>query len=482
MTPGPFSPPSDPADADGVPLRDLAVAFGAIRIEFGVPGEFPELVLAEAMQAAMSVRRPSRDETSIEFVTIDPPGSMDLDQAMALERDGSGYRIRYAIADVPAFVAAGGAVDEQARARVETLYLPDGRSPLHPTVLSEDAASLLPNVDRPAYVWDLRLDEAGETTGAEVYRAVVRSRARLDYAGVQADIDSGAAPESLALLAEIGAKRLALESSRGGASLPMPEQEIVTDGNGGYRLRYRPPLTTQEWNAQISLTAGMAAASLMLQGGVGILRTMPAPDSAALQRFRCTVRALGAPWSPEQSYGAFLRSLDREDPRHLAIIHEARTLFRGASYTPFDGSLPEQTVHAAVAAPYAHVTAPLRRLVDRFGLAICAALSAGEPVPEWSRLALAELPARMRAGDQRAASIERACTDAAEAAAMCGRIGEDFDATVVDDRGEKGVLVALADPAIVAPCTGTGTPGQRVRVRLAEADIDKRTVRFEITG
>ena len=76
------------------------------------------------------------------------------------------------------------------------------------------------------------------------------------------------------------------------------------------------------------------------------------------------------------------------DPKHLALIHEATSLFRGAGYTPFDGTVPEEPEHAAVAYPYAHVTAPLRRLVDRFGLAICEALSAGAEVPGWAREAL----------------------------------------------------------------------------------------------
>ncbi|MDO5710610.1 MAG: RNB domain-containing ribonuclease [Micrococcales bacterium] len=464
----------------GADTAGLRAAFDAIRIEFQIPATFPPAVLAEAQSAAVATPRPQRDETAVEFVTIDPPGSMDLDQAMALGRDGSGYRVRYAIADVPAFVVAGGAIDVEARARVETLYLPDARSPLHPPVLSEEAASLLPGVDRPAYVWDLRLDAASQVTGVEVYRALVRSRARFDYAGVQADIDSGRAPEGLALLAEIGTKRQALEIARGGASLPMPEQEVVVDQGGRYTLRYRPSLPAEEWNAQISLMTGMAAATLMLGGQVGILRTMPEPDPQALTQFRRTVAAMGASWPQDQTYGAFLRGLDQANAAHLAIIHEATTLFRGAGYTPFDAEMPAQRVHAAVAAPYAHVTAPLRRLVDRFGLAVCAALSAGEPVPQWARAALPQLAGLMRAGDQRAAAVARACRDAAEAAELSGRIGQEFDAVVVDDRGSKGSLVALTDPAILAPCTDRAEPGTTVRVRLTAADLLERTVRFEV--
>lgn len=462
----------------------LRAAFDAIRVEFDLPAQFPEPVLAEAAQAAASPPPVDqlRDETGVEFFTIDPPGSMDLDQAMALERDGSGYRVRYAIADVPGFVRPDGAIAAEAWQRVETIYLPDGRCPLHPPVLSEDAASLLPDVDRPAYVWDLRLDAEGEVTAAEVSRALVRSRARLDYERVQADIDAGRGDEALALLAEIGTKRMHLEIARGGASLPMPEQEVVLGTDGHYSLRYRPPLPAEDWNAQISLMTGMAAAAMMLEGKVGILRTMPDPDPKGIAAFRRLAGALGVQWPREQTYGAFLRGLDPAIPQHLAIIHEATRLFRGAGYTSFDGSLPPLRTHAAVAAPYAHVTAPLRRLVDRFGLAACAALCAGEPVPDWVRQALPELPDRMRDGDQRASAVTRACTDAAEAAELSDRVGEEFEAVVVADRGDKGVLVALADPAILAPCTGHAEPGTSIRVRLTTADVAARKVAFDVVA
>src|SRR5665811_2170238 len=83
-------------------------------------------------------------------------------------------------------------------------------------------------------------------------------------------------------------------------------------------------------------------------------------------------------------YGELLRSLDRVNPQHLALIHEATALFRVAGYSPFDGGVPELTQHAAVAAPYAHVTAPLRRLVDRFGLVVCESICSDAPVPDWA--------------------------------------------------------------------------------------------------
>lgn len=458
----------------------LRARFDAVRAEQHVPPAFPAEVLEEARGAAAGAAMPERDETAVPFRTIDPPGSMDLDQALHLERDGDGYRVRYAIADVPAFVAPGSNLDHEARRRGQTIYAPDQRTPLHPPELSEDAASLLPGQVRPAFVWDLRLGPDGETTSAEVYRAVVRSIARHDYDEVQRAVDEGTAEEALALLKEVGEKRIELERRRGGANLPMPEQEVSEDGEEHYRLHFRPLVAAEDWNAQLSLMTGMVAAEIMLKGGIGILRTMPSPEPDAVERFRREARALGVEWPQEQAYGEFLRSLDRHNPRHLGLIHEATSLFRGAGYTPFDGAAPDAPEHAAVAAPYAHVTAPLRRLVDRFGLVACEALCRGGEVPSWVREALPGLPEVMQASDRVAGAVERGCADAVEAAVLEHRVGEVFDAVVVDDRNSSGVMVQLQEPAVVAAADGRAALGSSVRVRLSEAVIETSTVRFTV--
>ncbi len=455
------------SNVSGGAPSSLARRFAAIRAEMQVPTSFPEEVLAEAEAvAAADVVADLPDLTAVPFFTLDPPDSMDLDQAMCVERDGDGYRVRYAIADVPAFVRSGGAIDIEAHRRGTTIYCPDGRFPLHPVVLSEGAASLLPGVVRPAFVWDIRVDRDGNETSATVTRARVTSTARRDYAGVE-QVDD----EPIALLRELGELRIGLEQARGGASLPMPEQQVVERSPGVSTLEYRPPLASEDWNAQISLLAGMAAAQMMLQAGIGILRTMPPPTEGAVDRLRRQAHALGVSWPDDTPYGRMLRTLDRTNPAHLALIHEAAALFRGAGYTSFDGAPPALAHHAAVAAPYAHVTAPLRRLVDRFGLVVCEAFSAGRPVPDWVRAGLSALPEIMAAADRRAGAVQRACIDAAEASALTGLIGSSFDAVVVDQNERGSVVVQLIDPAIVATIPGSALLGASVAVTVKGADV-----------
>lgn len=363
---------------DGAELRRR---FAAIRADLGVPQGFSPGVLREAEASVWHGEEPDADLRDIAFVTIDPPGSMDLDQAVYIARDGDGYRLDYAIADIPGFVDPAGPLAQETLRRGQTFYSPDCRTPLHPEILSEDGASLLPGRDRPAIVWRFLLDAAGEVERVDVARALVRSRERLDYAGVMRRAEkarsrgAGAvldAPDMIAvLLEEVGVRRLALERARGGASLPLPDQEVEPDGDG-FVLRLHPKLASEEWNAQISLMTGMAAASIMLDGGIGILRTLPPASPQAVDRLRAQASALGTPWPQEEPYGTLLSRLDPSRPAELALLHGAATLLRGARYTAFEGAAPgADALHAAVAAPYAHVTAPLRRLVDRFTLACC---------------------------------------------------------------------------------------------------------------
>ena len=449
---------------------DVPEAFDAIRHEAGVPDAFPAAAEAEAETAAAAVEAAHGGGESLDvpFVTIDPPGSHDLDQALHIERLGDGHRVRYAIADVAAFVSADGALDHEAHARGVTVYAPDRKAPLHPPLLSEGAASLLPGVWRPAVLWTIDLDATGEPGAVTVARATVRSVAQHTYADVPAELGE--------LMREVGERRLTLERERGGVRLAVPEQEVAA-ADGGWTVHYRAPLASEEFNAQISLLTGMAAAKLMLGAGVGILRTQPAPEPRALERLRRQATALRVAWPAEMSYPEFIRTLDPSLPTHAALMHEATGVGHGAGYTVFDGAPPADPEHFAIAAPYAHATAPLRRLQDRYVSECCIAACAGAAVPDWVRTALPGLPEAMAAGDKRARTVERGVVDLVEALLLQGREGERFEATVIDDR-----LVQLHDPAVRARIEGEcPEPGSDVIVQLDRSDPATRTVAFSAT-
>jgi VacB/RNase II family 3'-5' exoribonuclease len=468
------------ARPSAAPMLEQGVA--AIKREQDLPLAFPDEVEALAERVAQAPRLPALDRTDIAFVTIDPPDAMDLDQALAVERRGDGYRVHYAIADVAAFVTAGDAIDIEAHKRGATLYGADAKIPLHPKVLSENAASLLPDQVRPALLWTIDLDATGEGIAVDVRRACVRSRAKLDYAGVQARIDAGDAEPMWTVLRAIGELRQQRERKRGGISLPLPEQEIRVGGDGTWTLEFRARRPVEDWNEQISLLTGMAAAHLMVQARVGILRTLPKPETWAIERLRRTATALGIDWPASLSYPDFIRSLDPALPRHVAMMVACTTVLRGAGYVAFNGELPEQPMHWPLASEYAHATAPLRRLVDRYTGETCVALCAGQPVPAWVLDALPALPATMTDADRRASRFERAVLDLVEAVTLVPRIGEVFDGSIVEvqrNDPRQGVVM-LRDPAIEAPVSSTAPLplGAAVRVRLAEADPARRITRF----
>jgi exoribonuclease R len=341
--------------ADAAQATEVVEGMARVRAELGVADRFPADVLAAAEAAARSTARTSDrpDRTDIALVTIDPPGSRDLDQAYGAERrPDRGYRIWYAIADVAAFVDPGGSLDAECHGRGVTLYGPDRREPLHPPVLGEGAASLLPDGDRPALLWCI-------------------------------DLDGDATPVATRL-----------------------ERAIVAGG-----------------------------------------------------------------------YPAFVRSLDPTSPTGAALLVQAARALRGAGYVGFvGGAVPTDPVHGAVAAPYAHVTAPLRRLCDRAANEVVLSLLAGQPAPEWAVAELALLPGVMGEADSRAGAFSRAALDLVEALVLAPSVGERFAATVVDVDHDKAE-VQLRDPAVVARARNGRDcePGDEVEVVLRAADpLDRR--------
>ena len=455
--------------------------FAALRTQLGVPGDFVSAVSDEAQRSAAALELPDDDATDLPLVTLDPLGSRDLDQAVHIALDGAGYLVSYAIADVAAFVTPGGAIDTEAHRRGETLYFPDVRVPLHPPLLSEGAASLLPGELRPAVLWRIELAADASVRSVDVRRARVRSTAQLDYAGMQHAFERGALPDAIAALPDVGRARQALARQRHAINLDLPEQE-VEQRDERYVLTLRAPLPIEQYNAEISLLTGMCAAQLMLDNRVGILRIVPPPDENAVNALRHAAHALGISWPHGAQPGDVLAAVDRRDPKQFAFVEHAAALLRGAGYTTFDGASPTQAQHSGIGAPYAHVTAPLRRLIDRYATEICLAVHERKPVPDWVRAALPTLPEEMQRADKLAHEVDRAAIDATEAWLLRDRVGETFGAIVIDNDAHAATVV-LDDPPVRARCAGTGlTAGDRVRARLVEADVARREVRFESAG
>ena len=234
----------------------------------------------------------------------------------------------------------------------------------------------------------------------------------------------------------------------------------------------------------------------MVECGVGILRTLPPARPEDYARLRRVAAALGIDWPATRPYPELVRGLDHAVPAHAAFMDQAMSLFRGSGYLAFgaggvavpaddEASDAEEAVHSAIAARYAHVTAPLRRLVDRYGEEICIAACAGRSVPEWVLQALPDLPGIMEQTGKRARAIGRGALTALEALVLRGHEGEVFDGVITSERAGRGELV-LAEPAVVTEIragrgiSDGGLPvGERVRVRLLTAD-PATGIRFQL--
>ena len=453
------------ADPDNALGRGLA----SIQSQFQIPETFPGPVLLAAEEAARRPPTEHKDRTNWPFVTLDPASSTDLDQAFTIERDGADLVLRYAIADVAWFVEDGDPIDQEAWRRGTTQYLPDGRAGLYPPVLSEGAASLLPQGPRPAIIFTVRVsaDGSARLDGAE--RAIIQSRAKLAYDGVRdGDLPSG--------FAEISRRIQEAEARRGAARVNPPAQEIVRLGDGRYELQFQPPLESEVRNAALSLATNLAIADLLQSHETGLFRVMAEPDDRAVRRLRHTANGLGLQWRAKTPLAEFERSLDPADPRHATLMLAIQRASQGAAYVPFRKG--ETPWHAAVAATYAHATAPLRRLADRYVVRAALAIANGRPVPPAVTEAFEKLPAVMAKADALGAQIQRSVIDLAEAVLLRGREGETFRA-VITEIDHRGARIQLCDLPVVARVAGPdGEAGDPLDVILHGVDLDQRTVSF----
>jgi exoribonuclease R len=457
---------ADPGQALKTGLTDL-------RREMQLVEAFTPDINAAAEQAVTRTPDEHVDRSDRAFVTLDPAASTDLDQAFAIEQSGNDLLLHYAIADVGWFVREGDPLDQEAWRRGTSQYLPDGKVSLYPRILSEHAASLLPDGPRPAVVFAVRIDPDGQATLDGAERAIIHSRAKLGYETAR---DEDLPP----LFADYARRAWAAEDRRGAARVDVPQQEVEQDADGRFALRFRPRRESEDRNATLSLSANIAIAEAMLRHGTGLFRVMAGPDARAEQRLRNTARAYGLVWPRDATLAQFQRRLDPNMPRQAAFGMAVHRAGSGARYEPWqEGVIPW---HAAVAATYAHATAPLRRLADRYVVSATLAIANGAAVPAEVEAAFDRLPKVMARADSLGGRIDRAVVDLAETIMLHGREGERFPA-IVTDMDERGARIQLRDLPVVARIETAGLmPGEALTVRLTEVDVPHRTMRFSVEG
>jgi exoribonuclease R len=453
--------------------RALSDGLTAIRTQFQLPALFPPEAEAEARAAVGKPLVNHVDRTEAPFVTLDPASSTDLDQAFAIETSGNDLVLRYAIADIGWFVASGGPIDTEAWKRGETIYLPDGKISLYPRLLSEGAASLLPDADKPAILFAVRIAPDGAARLDGVEQAVIRSRAKLGYATVRSE---DLPPQ----FGELARRVQAAEQARGASRVDPPQQQVVELADGTFSLEFRPMSPMEEANAALSLAANLAVADALYSHGTGLFRVMPEPDDCAIRRLRHSAKALGVDWPKEVSLEQRQKDLDPNDPKQAAFMLAIRRAGSHASYAPFEAD--ERPWHSAMRATYVHATAPLRRLADRYVTEAALAIANNHAVPDLVGAAFQRLPDVMNRAEAKGGQVDSAVLELAEAVVLAGRVGETFAGTVTDI-DQRGARIQLADPAVITRVPANGLAiGAAVVLRLDEVDPARRLTRFSIAG
>jgi ribonuclease R len=356
--------------------------FRALADAAGLTPDFAPEVVAEvdAYLASPGIDDPAlTDWTGVPFVTIDGPGTRDLDQAVHVEPVGDGFRLRYAIADASYYVRPGTALFDEALRRGASFYLPGFSVPMLPRPLSEGLVSLGPDVDRRALVFDVALDAHGTVTAFELVRARMRSRARLTFEEVQAHVDGAAVVPvdgDLRAIARVGLLRATHADRAAMVRYRRVETSVRLGADGELVLGSAPRTAIELANEQISILCNALGARYLLGGSEELVqpiyRVHAPPDEAKVAAFERLVAAVAHqrglpddPWVYRRAasigLAGYLEHLPTAGPlgRVARALHRQAMMLNGRS--SFDG---EPRGHFGVGElVYSRFTAPMREMV-----------------------------------------------------------------------------------------------------------------------
>ena len=468
----------------------------------GIPTEFTADALAETRSAPAFTPARRTDLRDVPLVTIDDADARDFDDAVWAERDGDGWHLIVAIADVAWYVRPGGALDGCARQRGNSVYFPDRVVPMLPEELSNGLCSLRPDEDRPCMAVEMWIDANGKKKRHTFTRGLMKSAARLTYKAVQAAID-GKPDKKTAPLVETVIEPLfgayaALKTARdarGVLELDLPERRAVLDKMGKItRIEERERFDSHRLIEEFMILANVAAAeTLERRRQPCMYRVHDQPPREKLDSLRDYLDSLGFRLAKGQVITArhFNRLLEKAaGSPHAEAVSEA--VLRSQSQAVYD---PENIGHFGLALRrYAHFTSPIRRYADLLvHRALIDALGAGAGGLDTDDDAeFEEIAEHISTTERRAAAAEREAMDRLTAAFLAERVGAEFDARIsgvtraglfvrLDGLGADGLIPMsslgaerfLLDEGIGVTGQRSGQRyrlGEKVRVCLIESD------------
>ena len=337
--------------------------------KFDLPHEFSKKAQAASRAFPDSVQlqdlQNRRDLRDLQLVTIDGETARDFDDAVYCRREGRGFRLWVAIADVSHYVGDGDALDLDARERGTSVYFPRRVIPMLPEKLSNGLCSLNPGVDRLAMACEMQVDAAGRVEDYRFYPAVMRSQARLTYTEVWQKISSGKAPEHLKNLYELFKLLLAERNRRGAIDFETVETRMIFDPRGKIeKIVPEPRNDAHRVIEECMLAANVCAGDFIAQRRhPALYRVHDVPSAervAALRDFLAELglQLPGGEIPRPKDYAELLNQIRKRPDFALLQTILLRSL-KQAVYSP------SNLGHFGLAfEAYVHFTSPIRRYPD----------------------------------------------------------------------------------------------------------------------
>ena len=369
--------------------------------------------------------------THLPFVTIDGDSTLDLDDALHVAPQGSGWIVHVAISDVSSMIKEGTALDLAAAARGTSLYLPGQVLPMLPVEISNGACSLIPGQDRRAVVLRLSLDEFCHVLDSEVTRAWIRSEERLTYnqvsnwlAGGEKRFGAGV-EQSLSALASVFAVLQLNREQRGKLDFDEPEPVLKMREDGTWHLVWAGRTDAHKLVEEFMLLANQVVADVLVKRyGTSILRRQLPPLAEAWSELREWAAGEGVPDLPENPCMRALSALSRKPGAEFQAVasQKIRSVMRPASYAVHDKSLPSNGHFSLGIESYTHFTSPIRRYADLLVHRLLLK-PAGYVLSPAEREQLANIAACCSARARAARMAERYCWDQLKLAELIATVG-----------------------------------------------------------
>jgi len=418
--------------------------------QYHLPGEFDSACIKQAQRAAAEFNtghlRNREDITEKVIITIDPPDAKDFDDAISLEKDtNANWVLGVHIADVSHFVPAGSALDEEAKTRGNSVYLPGKTIPMLPETLSNGICSLQPGQRRLVKSVYLTYDASGNILSRRFAGSVMSSTQRLTYRQVDSALKGRTKtvkPRVAELLKnmEILSRSIAKRRVKNGMlRLDLPETELIMDKTG--RVVDARPADNSYPHTMIEMfmvEANEAVASLLDRLNVPFMRRIhPEPDSLSMKKLSQLVRALGfsMPRTPDRTSIQNLLAAVAGTDCSLAINLTVLRSFEKAQYAPL------HIGHFALASThYCHFTSPIRRYADLLVHRLLESHLQNKAIPMYREQDLTELGKHITFTEQRAEDAEKELTTVLILQMLSTHIGDELDC-VVTGLASFGVFV-----------------------------------------